>query len=65
MNSKEKSKLLNFYNELKSEQRKSGDSAETYTTGYRIGHINGQIELLEWILNIDTGARIDFKEREE
>lgn len=28
----------------------NGDSAETYTTGYRNGHRNGQIELIEWVL---------------
>ena len=28
----------------------NGDSAETYTTGYRNGHRNGQIELIEWAL---------------
>lgn len=47
--------LLNKYNELQS--KFSGDGIETYTTGYRAGHKNGQIELLEWILNIDTGCR--------
>lgn len=34
----------------------SGDAAETYTTGYRYGHINGQIELLQQILNICDGV---------
>lgn len=29
-----------------------GDAAETYTTGYRYGHRNGQIELLQQILGI-------------
>lgn len=32
------------------------DSAETYTTGYRNGHRNGQIELIEWILEKPSGA---------
>ena len=32
--------------------KNSGDTAETYTTGYRYGHRNGQIELLQQILNI-------------
>lgn len=60
MNS-EKLKLNYLYEELKKKQRSSGDCAETYTTGYRAGHINGQIELLEQILKIDTGARASDK----
>lgn len=55
MNKKEKATLIKIYNELKQKQLSSGDRAETYTTGYRNGHTNGQIELLERILNIDTG----------
>ena len=34
----------------------NGDAAETYTTGYRYGHINGQIELLQQILGIFDGV---------
>lgn len=41
------------YQTLVAEKAKnSGDTAETYTTGYRYGHRNGQIELLQQILNI-------------
>ena len=41
------------YQALIAEKAKnSGDAAETYTTGYRYGHRNGQIELLQQILNI-------------
>lgn len=41
------------YQALVAEKDKnSGDTAETYTTGYRYGHRNGQIELLQQILNI-------------
>ena len=36
--------------------RNSGDAAETYTTGYRCGHRNGQIELLQQILDIGDGV---------
>lgn len=36
--------------------KNSGDAAETYTTGYRYGHRNGQIELLQQILGIFDGA---------
>lgn len=57
MNKKEKTKLFNFYNNLKAKQNALGDYSENYTTGYLIGHLNGQIELLENILNIDTGLR--------
>lgn len=41
------------YQALVAEKDKnSGDTAETYTTGYRHGHRNGQIELLQQILGI-------------
>lgn len=41
------------YQALVAEKTKnSGDTAETYTTGYRYGHRNGQIELLQQILDI-------------
>ena len=36
--------------------KNSGDVAETYTTGYRYGHRNGQIELLQQILGIFDGV---------
>lgn len=50
--------LRNKYQELVAEKAKnSGDAAETYTTGYRYGHINGQIELLQQILGICYGVR--------
>lgn len=45
------------YQALVAEKDKnSGDTAETYTTGYRYGHRNGQIELLQQILGIFDGA---------
>lgn len=41
------------YQTLVTEKAKnSGDTVETYTTGYRYGHRNGQIELLQQILDI-------------
>lgn len=41
------------YQALVAEKAKNnGDTAETYTTGYRYGHRNGQIELLQQILDI-------------
>ena len=45
------------YQALVAEKAKnSGDTAETYTTGYRHGHRNGQIELLQQILGICDGV---------
>lgn len=45
------------YQALVAEKAKnSGDTAETYTTGYRYGHRNGQIELLQQILGIFDGT---------
>ena len=45
------------YQALVAEKDKnSGDTAETYTTGYRYGHRNGQIELLQQILGIFGGV---------
>lgn len=45
------------YQALIAEKAKnSGDTAETYTTGYRYGHRNGQIELLQQILGICDGV---------
>lgn len=57
MNKKERLQLNKLYAELKEKQSTSGDSVENYTTGYRNGHTNGQLELLERILTIDTGLR--------
>lgn len=34
-----------------------GEDIETYTTGYRNGHRNGRVELLQYILGISDGAR--------
>ena len=34
------------------------DSVENYTNGYKVGHTNGQMELIEQLLKIDTGERI-------
>ena len=36
-----------------------GDSAETYTTGYRNGHRNGRIEILRHVLGIYEGTRAE------
>jgi hypothetical protein len=47
--------LIDKYNELKN--KIDGDGAENYTNGYKHGRRNGQIKLLERILNIDTGYR--------
>jgi hypothetical protein len=45
------------YQALVAEKAKNnGDTAETYTTGYRYGHRNGQIELLQQILGIFDGV---------
>lgn len=45
------------YQALVAEKAKnSGDTAETYTTGYRYGQRNGQIELLQQILDICDGV---------
>ena len=53
----EKRWLEDKYKSLKQLQQESGDCAENYTNGYRTGHRNGQIELIEKLLNIDTGER--------
>lgn len=46
-----------------------GDDTETYTTGYRNGHRNGRIELLQYILGISDGAceaaEVALKAREQ
>ena len=45
------------YQALVAEKAKNnGDTTETYTTGYRYGHRNGQIELLQQILDICDGV---------
>lgn len=38
---------------------RGGDEGETYTTGYRNGHHNGQIELLRYILQVPDGTSED------
>lgn len=40
----------------------TGDEAETYSMGYRSGHKNGQAELLEYLLGIDTGERSESED---
>lgn len=53
------------YQALVAEKDKnSGDTAETYTTGYRYGHRNGQIELLQQILGIFDGVSEPEEENE-
>lgn len=47
--------LMEKYRELT--ESEGADEAETYTTGYRNGHRNGQTELLAYLLQIDTGCR--------
>ena len=42
-----------------------GDEAETYTSGYRVGHHNGQVELLQYLLKIDTGTQASLEESKE
>ncbi|WOO34932.1 hypothetical protein R2R35_14115 [Anaerocolumna sp. AGMB13020] len=50
--------LMKIYQELKKEiENPSEDKEENYTNGYHWGHRNGQIELIEKLLNIDTGGR--------
>lgn len=52
------------YQSLVAEKDKnSGDTAETYTTGYRYGHRNGQIELLQQILDICDGVSEQEEEK--
>lgn len=43
------------------ESKCCGDGAETYTTGYRNGHRNGQIELLRYILQVPDGTSEDAR----
>ena len=38
---------------------RGGDEGEAYTTGYRNGHHNGQIELLRYILQVPDGTSED------
>lgn len=49
--------LREKYEELIDIRNKGGDATETYTTGYRNGHLNGQIELLQQLLNIADGTQ--------
>lgn len=57
MDTTELEELRAKYQSLVAEKDKnSGDTAETYTTGYRYGHRNGQIELLQQILDICDGV---------
>ena len=53
MNRKEKEMLNDLYKEVKEKQLSQGDCDETYKNGYRVGYINGQVELLEHLLNIN------------
>lgn len=46
--------LKDKYGEL---TKPTGDEAETYTTGYRSGHKNGQAELIAYLLQITTGTQ--------
>ena len=41
---------------------RGGDEGETYTTGYRNGHHNGQVELLRYILQVPDGTSEDERE---
>lgn len=59
MNKREKLELNKLYSELKEKQLSYGDGVHTYTNGYKYGHTNGQIELLEKILNIDNRLRCE------
>lgn len=54
-NSMLKKALENRLNELESVQCK--DETETYTTGYRNGHRNGQIELIRYVLCMPDGVK--------
>ena len=38
--------------------RVDGDEAETYTSGYHRGHKIGQVELLQYLLKVDTENRM-------
>ena len=49
-----KQEMQQLLDQLNSQE--CGDEAETYTSGYRVGHRNGQIELLRHLLKIDTGT---------
>jgi hypothetical protein len=48
--------LVDKYEEL---TKPIGDEAETYTTGYRNGHKNGQAELIAYLLQLDIGTRAE------
>ena len=49
-----KQEMQQLLDQLNSQE--CGDEAETYKSGYRVGHRNGQIELLRHLLKIDTGT---------
>jgi hypothetical protein len=55
-----KNELQEIYDGIMNER--PSDGTENYTTGYHNGHRNGQVELLQYILDIDTGFRVDSKE---
>lgn len=57
MSKKEKLELTELYTKLKETRSHSGEGEETYTNGYMWGHRNGQVELLEHILKINTGDK--------
>jgi hypothetical protein len=61
MNKRERTELLKLYSKLQEEQKAFVDFVENYTSGYSIGYINGQMELLERLLRIDTGLRSEDK----
>lgn len=46
-----------LFERLSYERSNGADAEETYTTGYRCGHRNGQIELLQRILGKSDGTR--------
>lgn len=61
----DKTELKKLYSELKEQRRmdEMSDFAENYTNGYKIGNLNGKIELLEYILEIDIGESREEKAR--
>ena len=49
-------KAGDLLSKLEKLQNSAGDAAETYTTGYRNGHRNGQAELIRYIFGIGDGS---------
>lgn len=49
-------KVGDLLSKLEKLQNSAADAAETYTTGYRYGHRNGQAELIRYILGIGDGS---------